>query len=193
MAPRDAEATRRRILDAAVTEFATHGLAGARVDRIAAAAKANKQLIYAYYGNKDQLFDTVIEHAFQHAHDAVPFTPDDLVDYAATLFDYLVEHPDHLRIHEWRRLERPEATELEQQLFAEKVDALAEVQPAYGKNGRFSPADVMVVVVTLASAWVSAPTALRDVATQDPKQQRSLIAGSIHVLTDYQRDNNTAR
>ncbi|MEM9202871.1 MAG: TetR family transcriptional regulator [Actinomycetota bacterium] len=192
MAPRDAEATRRRILNAAVTEFATYGLAGARVDRIAAAAKANKQLIYAYYGNKDQLFDTVIEHAFKHAHDAVPFTPDDLVGYAATLFDYLVEHPDHLRIHEWRRLEQPEATGLEQLLFTEKVDALAAVQPAYGKNGRFSPADVMVVVVALASAWVSAPAALRALATQDAKQQRSLIAGSVHVLADYQRDNKTA-
>ncbi|MEM9034587.1 MAG: TetR/AcrR family transcriptional regulator [Actinomycetota bacterium] len=193
MAPRDAEATRRRILDAALAEFATHGLAGARVDRIAVTAKANKQLIYAYYGNKDQLFDTVVEHAFQHAHDAVPFTPDDLVSYAATLFDYLVEHPDHLRIHEWRRLERPGATELERQLFNEKVDDLAEVQPNYGKNGRFSPADVMVIVVALASAWALAPAALRDLATHDPKQQRSLIAGSIHVLTHYRQDSDTAR
>jgi AcrR family transcriptional regulator len=34
--------------------------AGARVDRIAASANANKQLIHAYFGSKDQLFDAVL-------------------------------------------------------------------------------------------------------------------------------------
>jgi AcrR family transcriptional regulator len=48
---------RARLLDAAFEEFAQHGLAGARVDRIAEAAQANKGLIYVYYGNKEQLFD----------------------------------------------------------------------------------------------------------------------------------------
>ena len=44
---RDAEDTKRRIFEAATAEFADHGIAGARVDRIAARAGANKQLIYA--------------------------------------------------------------------------------------------------------------------------------------------------
>jgi AcrR family transcriptional regulator len=34
--------------------------AGARVDCIAASANANKQLIHAYFGSKDQLFDAVL-------------------------------------------------------------------------------------------------------------------------------------
>ena len=42
--PGDAQATKRRLLAAATAEFAAHGLAGARVDRIAAAARANKAL-----------------------------------------------------------------------------------------------------------------------------------------------------
>ena len=54
---RDSEATRRRIFEAAFEEFARHGIAGARIDRIAAAACANKQLIYAYFGSKQALFD----------------------------------------------------------------------------------------------------------------------------------------
>ena len=37
-------------------EFSAYGIAGARVDRIASAAKANKQAIYAYFGSKDALF-----------------------------------------------------------------------------------------------------------------------------------------
>ncbi|MDN3247398.1 helix-turn-helix domain-containing protein, partial [Streptomyces sp. ZSW22] len=59
MAARDPEATKARIFEAAVAEFARHGIAGARIDRIAAEAKANKQLIYAYYGNKAELFASV--------------------------------------------------------------------------------------------------------------------------------------
>ena len=54
--PWDSQDTRRRLLEAAITEFSAYGIAGARVDRIASAAKANKQAIYAYFGSKDALF-----------------------------------------------------------------------------------------------------------------------------------------
>src|SRR5712691_1278983 len=47
----------RRILAAATEEFTKHGIAGARVDRIAAAANSNKAMLYAYFGNKEQLFE----------------------------------------------------------------------------------------------------------------------------------------
>jgi hypothetical protein len=43
---RDPEGMRLRILEAAKQEFAGHGLAGARVDRIAAKAGANKRMLY---------------------------------------------------------------------------------------------------------------------------------------------------
>lgn len=61
---RDAEATKARILAAAKREFARNGLGGARVDVIAARAKANKRMIYHYFGNKEQLFQTVVEAAY---------------------------------------------------------------------------------------------------------------------------------
>lgn len=61
---RDAEATQRRILAAAKKEFANRGFAGARVDVIAERAKANKRMIYHYYGNKENLFSRVIEEAY---------------------------------------------------------------------------------------------------------------------------------
>lgn len=59
-----AAATRQRILDAALAEFAAHGLAGARVDEIAARAGANKRMLYAHFGAKDDLWLTVLEHAY---------------------------------------------------------------------------------------------------------------------------------
>ncbi|MFD9946003.1 TetR/AcrR family transcriptional regulator [Nonomuraea sp. NPDC059023] len=53
---RDPERTRARILDAAVTEFAAKGFAGARVSEIAARAGVNKQLISYYFGGKEGLY-----------------------------------------------------------------------------------------------------------------------------------------
>jgi AcrR family transcriptional regulator len=61
---RDPAATRQRILDAARTEFARLGLGGARVDAIAARAKANKRMIYHYFGSKQDLFLAVLEAAY---------------------------------------------------------------------------------------------------------------------------------
>ena len=61
---RDAEATKSRILAAAKREFARYGLGGARVDEIADRARANKRMIYHYFGSKDDLFAAVIEEAY---------------------------------------------------------------------------------------------------------------------------------
>ena len=52
--------TKARILRAATAEFAAHGLAGARVDRIATAAGVNKERIYAHIGDKVVLFSAVV-------------------------------------------------------------------------------------------------------------------------------------
>ena len=62
---RNAEDTKRRILAAATEEFTKYGIAGARVDRIAAAARSNKAMLYAYFGNKEQLFDAVFSNSVQ--------------------------------------------------------------------------------------------------------------------------------
>ena len=59
-----AAATRARILDAALAEFAEKGLAGARVDEIAARAGANKRMLYAHFGSKEALWLTVLEGAY---------------------------------------------------------------------------------------------------------------------------------
>ena len=67
---RDAEATRARILAAAKSEFARLGLAGARVDDIAAKAQANKRMIYHYFGSKEDLFRAVLEDAYLDIREA---------------------------------------------------------------------------------------------------------------------------
>ena len=84
---RNAEDTKRRILAAATEEFTRHGIAGARVDRIAAAAHSNKAMLYAYFGNKEQLFEAVFALMVTAATDAVPFDARDLPGYAVAMFD----------------------------------------------------------------------------------------------------------
>ncbi|MDE0659973.1 MAG: helix-turn-helix transcriptional regulator [Gammaproteobacteria bacterium] len=58
--PRDSDRTRANILAAAVSEFAARGYAGARVDRIASRAGANKRMIYHHFGGKKAIFQAAL-------------------------------------------------------------------------------------------------------------------------------------
>ena len=123
--------TPRRILDAAADEFAERGLAGARVDRIAERAGANKQRIYAYFGSKDQLFDRVVEDRIEQLLDAVPFDAVDLPGYAVRVLDFNLAHPELVRLLLWHNLERPGVLARLPQSVASherKVAALREVR-----------------------------------------------------------------
>jgi len=60
MATRDPEATKARILAAALREFSAKGIAGARVDAIAASAQVNKRMLYYYFGSKEGLFQEIL-------------------------------------------------------------------------------------------------------------------------------------
>jgi AcrR family transcriptional regulator len=60
----DPEGTQRNIIDVATQEFAEHGLAGARIDEIAAKTKSSKRMIYYYFGDKEGLYLKVLEAAY---------------------------------------------------------------------------------------------------------------------------------
>ena len=112
-APRDPAATRARILAAATREFARHGIGGARVDRLARAAKANKRMLYYYFGDKDGLFRAVLENAYagirsaEHDLNLLALSPIDgvrrLVGFTWT---YFLEHPEFLTLLNTENLHR---------------------------------------------------------------------------------------
>ncbi|MFG2366758.1 TetR family transcriptional regulator [Streptomyces mirabilis] len=151
--PRDSSATKARLLDAAFTEFATYGIAGARVDRIAEAAGANKRLIYAYFGNKEQLFDEVLRRAMTAGAESVPFDVEDLPGYAGAIFDHLVARPDLMRLRLWKLLERPSATGLEPDAFRRKATEVADAQQRGELAHGMEPADLLTMVLAAAQAW----------------------------------------
>ena len=102
---RDPEGTRRALLAAAVAEFAGKGLAGARVDEIARIAGVNKQLVYHYFGSKEDLFQAALESVYAeirareqdlHLADLPPREAmEALVGFS---FDYLAAHPEFIAI-----------------------------------------------------------------------------------------------
>ncbi|WP_182525144.1 TetR family transcriptional regulator [Nocardioides dongkuii] len=163
-APRDKAATQRRILDAAIAEFAARGLSGARVDRIADAAGANKRMIYVYFGNKEELFDHVVAEALQRLIDAVPLVPEDLPSYAGAMFDALMDDPSAFRLSMWRQLERPTATTAESRSYAEKQDALRQLAdgPEATAVAGLSPSTCLALVLAIAQTWHLTSPALQD-------------------------------
>lgn len=164
--PPDATATKARILDAALHEFAQYGLAGARVDRIADSASANKRSIYVHFGNKEQLFDIVVAHALRELVAAVPFTAENLGDYAGRMFDYLLEHPQTLRLTVWAQLERSDAGSEEIQEYRPKVAAIAAAQKAGVIGNTCDAADLLAFTVSTATSWANASPALRGLAVE---------------------------
>ncbi|NMO55338.1 TetR/AcrR family transcriptional regulator [Actinoplanes sp. TBRC 11911] len=166
----DSAATRTRLLDAAYEEFSLRGLAGARVDRIATAAKANKQAIYAYFGSKEELFDAVLAARLTVLADTVPFTADDLPRYIGTLFDALVAAPDLMRLTRWRRLERGNAVPGEVESHAAKA---RDLRTAMDLPDDRTAIDILAIVVAMASAWLDMPVGLRASGPSSSKRLRA--------------------
>src|SRR4051794_2520984 len=103
---RDAEATQKRILDAARKEFAAKGIAGARVDEIAARARTNKRMIYYYFGSKEGLFREILRRKLADSTNRLRAPVERphgerLADRQATHLD----DPDYIRLLMWEALE----------------------------------------------------------------------------------------
>lgn len=152
----DSEATRRRLLDAATAEFAAYGIAGARVDRIAEAAKSNKAQIYHYFGSKDELFDAVFNAMCVETVTDVPIDAADLPEYAARLFDSYEDRPYVQRLATWYRLERADSSEPLAIVLASNSDKIAKIAAAQEEGlvpKRFSAVELLGLVLQLSALW----------------------------------------
>ncbi|MFB7459158.1 TetR/AcrR family transcriptional regulator [Streptomyces sp. NPDC088337] len=175
----DSSATRARLLEAAHGEFVTHGLAGARVERIAKAAPANKQAIYAYFGSKDDLFDAVLDARLKILADVAPFTPGDLPAYAGALFDAFIADPDLIRLTQWKTLERPEASPGELEAHLSKAQAIAD---AYGADLE-AAMDALMIALSAAQAWLATPPAIRNPRQADETTRRRRHRAAVVAAT----------
>jgi AcrR family transcriptional regulator len=153
---RDSAATRRRLLQAATREFVERGIAGARVDRIAENAKANKRLIYDYFGDKDGLFDAVLDNLTDEGIGAVAIDATDLPAYAGRLFDFHLDHPELLRLATWARLDgrtTAAAQEQRQASYRRRTAAVKKAQREGELTTDFSPSQIVDMIESLTVGW----------------------------------------
>ncbi|KUJ70263.1 TetR family transcriptional regulator [Streptomyces albus subsp. albus] len=185
MAPRDPEATKARIFAAATAEFAAHGIAGARIDRIAREAKANKQLIYAYFGDKAELFAQVLQHALGGLAAAVPVDAEEPDGYVDRLMDYHQAHPELLRLLLWEGLEYGPATgiPLEEERRAHyqaKAENFAAAQER-GTIRRDVPPQDLVFMISALAGWSTAAPQLRRMLVGDTDEDLARLRGSVRT------------
>ncbi|WP_026928922.1 TetR family transcriptional regulator [Glycomyces tenuis] len=183
LTPRGA-ATRQRILDVATEEFARHGIAGARVERIVAAARTNKAQLYGYFGSKEGLFDAIFFGSLERIVNVVPIDAADLADWAVRLYDEYLRRPDLIRLATWARLERRPTGHLvgeADRLDDPKLRAIAEAQAA-GLVRAGEPFDLMAMVIAMSMAWSPVSNVYAADGGEPPElheRRRSLLRDSV--------------
>ncbi|MGG3640208.1 TetR family transcriptional regulator [Bacillus gobiensis] len=188
---RNAEATRERILEAAMKEFSSYGIAGARVDRIAKNAECNKNLIYIYFENKETLFKTVLQKHLTRVYEEIDFTPEDLPGYAARVFDFAMTHPDLMRLMAWYSLEQKVGSLTERASARDKkIKAITNAQSAGQVGTTFTPGFLLTAIMALATAWSATnpfgPSHDTDAAKM-PSETRDAIAKAVSLIIKENR------
>lgn len=157
---RSTTALRTQILDEARAEFARHGLAGARIDRIAGAARASKERLYAHFGDKESLFREVVAIDVADFYRSVTLHADAVPEFAGAVYDLARTRPEHLRMITWAKLEgfvldEPRADG--EPIFEKAVATIEGAQAAGQLDPAWEPADLLVLLFALGFAWAHAP------------------------------------
>jgi AcrR family transcriptional regulator len=195
LSPR-AAATRQRILDAAVAEFAGKGLAGARVDEIAARAGANKRMIYAHFGSKEELWLAVLEAAYAAkraeeralAVDALP--PEDaMAGLVAFNLRYTAAHPEFVallnqeNIHRAAYLARSDQVPaMYSPLVGQIGTVLARGEAAGVFRAGVDPVQLYITIVALGHFYVANLHTLSTIFRADLGEAAALAAREAHCI-----------
>ncbi|MGB9303500.1 MAG: TetR family transcriptional regulator [Mycobacterium sp.] len=166
---------RDMILGAARSEFAQYGLAGARIDRIAKAADASKERLYAHFGDKEALFRSVVAADAAEFFAAVTLRADAVPEFVGDIFDLACRRPEHLRMITWASLEGfaldPPPIDDRESVAARDMSTIEAAQAAGYVDASWDPMDLLVLLFGVALAWAQSPHP--DAATADP----AIIAG----------------
>ncbi|WP_225627470.1 TetR/AcrR family transcriptional regulator [Streptomyces werraensis] len=195
--PWDTARTRRLLFEAAIQEFSDHGRAGARVDRIAAAAGVNKERIYQYFGNKQQLFEAVLEQEMAKFAAAIPMDDElaaDLGQFAAKVYDYHRTYPHYLRLLLWEGLDlstspptEPAAAEERSHRYAAHIRAVARAQAAGALRADVAPAYLLYTARSMAAWWLATPSLadlmLGDNAADTTAARRAVLVSLVNSAT----------
>jgi TetR/AcrR family transcriptional regulator len=182
---RDADRSRRALLDAALEEFSLRGFAGARVADIARRAGVNKQLINYYFGSKEGLY-LALQRAWLEREEsfAAPEVslPDMIVRY---LLDAL-DDPRSLRLLLWRGLADDSAPSGRPDRQPD-LDLVGDRQAAGEVAADLDPAAVLLAGMGMVAAPIAMPQVARELFGVDPSSPefRERYAEQLRRITSY--------
>jgi len=166
---RDPDRTREAILAAAQHEFAGKGLSGGRVDEIARRARANKRMIYHYFGNKDGLYLAALERVYEDlrgtertldlGHLAPEAAIRRLVEFT---FDYSRTHPELIslinneNLHRARYLRKSKKVRELHSPFVKLIDGILRRGVAAGVfRPGLDPVDLYITIAAVGYFYLS--------------------------------------
>jgi len=199
---RNPERSRNAILRAATEEFATCGLGGARIDRIAARSGSNKRLIYYYFGSKETLFKIVLERAFAGIRSAEQALHLDELDPAEAVrqlitftWNYYIAHPEFLTLLNSENLHRavhlrslPHIREMNSPLISLIDGVLERGRASKTFRGGVDAIQLYVSIAALSYFYLSNSATLSTVFGRDllaPKARAERLSHMTEVILGY--------
>lgn len=193
---RDAEATTQRILKASRAEFAKHGYMGARVDRIAQSADANKRMLYHYVGNKDALYLEALEATYRdiraaeqglHLEDLEPLPAiEQLIRFTWT---YFLENPEFIALLNTENLHRAKHLKRSREIGKLNSPVVATVARILDRGVRedtiragIDPLQLYISIASLCYFYLSNQHTLAIVFGAETKTEKALAARVEHVV-----------
>lgn len=187
--------TARRIVATAEDIFAERGLAGARMDEIARAAKVNKALLYYYFRSKEELYRFVLEVLLSQLSAKVSEAGADAPSPSKRLgavvdhfFDFVLAHPNYPRLIQREVMSRGPnmgwiVSEYYRPLHGQLVRLIEEGISA-GEFRRVDARNAAVTVVSIMVHYFSAAPVLRSVLGHDPLRPRE-VAKRREAVQDF--------
>jgi len=174
---RDAAASKRRILAAALKEFSDKGREGARIEAIAQRAQVSKPMLYSYFGDKEGLYEAALREAYVQIREGegeLQIASTDPVDAVGDLVRFTLHHfvskPWFVRMLNTENLdggrtirEMADAAEIQSRLIAQIGDVLERGARSGVFRSGIDPVEFYIIVASLCYFPVSNKHTLRAV------------------------------
>jgi AcrR family transcriptional regulator len=192
----DPARTMAEILEVATHEFADKGLAGARIDEIAAATRTSKRMIYYYFGSKDGLYLAVLEEAYRRMRSIeADLHLDDLqpVDALRRLVEFTYDHhrdnEDFIRLVMSENIHRAEYLQQSKGIRQLNVKAIDSIRGVYDRGvvqGVFraglDPLDIHAAISALTVFNVSNRYTFGTIFNRDDRNAKAETLPREHVV-----------
>jgi AcrR family transcriptional regulator len=193
---RDAEATKQRILRASRAEFARCGYSGARIDRIARAARTNKRMLYYHVGNKDALYLEALEAAYADIRAAEQELRLEQMEPLAAIerlvrftWDYFVANPEFIALLNTENLHKARHIKRSRHIGSMNSPVVATVGRILDEGVKrglirsgIDPLQLYISIAALCYFYLSNLHTLTVVFDGSLKEQRALEARVAHVV-----------